>query len=168
MLANKLYKINICCILIWILIYSITKVIFKLYSLAYREWLYRVVVTISITLLLLFLIQSFIKLIISIKNNSGVRKKVTALILIVILSFISINLIKSLFVYWLFEFSKEEYIIERNGEKMIALVSNLTSTNIKYYDYKNVFVRGDNLKGNSNIQNIDEANEILKLLRKNK
>ena len=167
MLVNKLYKINIYCILIWLLIYSMTKIIFKICGLAYRKWLYLIVIIIGIILLLLFLIQSFIKLIIFIKKEKNERRMIAELILIIILSFISINLIKYLFVYCIFEFSEKEYIIESNNQKMIILVNNFISTNIKYYDYKNVFVRGNNLKGNLNIQG-DEANEILKMLKENK
>lgn len=70
-------------------------------------------------------------------------------------------------VYMAFDFSEEEYVIETSGAKTVAIVNIFKNINIKYYDYRNCFVRSNTIKSEKNVdvQNIEEVNDILNYLR---
>ncbi|WWU64666.1 hypothetical protein QJR26_16915 [Clostridium baratii] len=43
-------------------------------------------------------------------------------------------------------FTESEHIVEKDGKKMVAYVSSFMKTRVEYYDYINLFVRGNKIK----------------------
>jgi hypothetical protein len=48
----------------------------------------------------------------------------------------------------LFIVSRRESVVERNGVKMYVMKRNIEEVNLEYYDYANLFVRGEFLRIN--------------------
>lgn len=120
-------------VIIYMLIYSITRILLNQFNLEYRQW-----VNFVTSVILLF------------GGSAGIiqilRKKDISLIMIVFLEIILVLIIigGSFFVIISLKFETTAY---KDGRKMIqGSPNNIWENFINYYEYKNIFIRGKNVK----------------------
>ncbi len=140
------HKINANMILysaVLIIILVFIHIVLKFFGLKFREWVYLTITIISITMILIFFIQKFIKK----------SRKVKLIIISIITIILALCVIfwrivfLGLFVLLVIINPKTEHVVERDGVKYIASVdSQLTETEVYYYDYINFLVRGTEVK----------------------
>lgn len=111
------------------------KIILNLFALEYRQWIiftYGIVLVVS---LVLGIIQRIIK--IPSKPNKIIIS--IALLVMVILS------IPSVLLCVVFSYTPE-HVVTKNDVKLVGYVNGFLRTRVEYYDYKNYFVRGEQLR----------------------
>lgn len=102
------------------------------FKLMFREWIYIVSAVIIIGGLVAGIIQLFLK----------IKEKVLRNVLIGIV--IILLLLSTPIIFFLGAFSyMPEHIVEKDGKKYIAYVNGFLRTYVYYYDYKNIFVVGN-------------------------
>lgn len=102
------------------------------FKLMFREWIYIV----SAVIIIGGLVAGIIQLLLKIKEK--VLRKVLIGIVIILL------LLSTPIIFFLGAFSyMPEHIVEKDGKKYIAYVNGFLRTYVYYYDYKNIFVVGN-------------------------
>lgn len=101
-------------------------------NLMFREWIY----IISALIIMFGCIIGIIQLLLKIK------KKILKSVLITI--FIILLLLSTPIIYFLGAFCyTPEHVIEKDGKKYVAYVNGFLRTYVYYYDYKNIFIVGN-------------------------
>lgn len=131
-LFTKLHKYILTYVIIYFLLFIITKNILNTMDMDFLKWIY---IT-SYSILFIGTIIGFLQIVIKVKN------KILKIILILgILSLLTI-----LSPIWILEIcllhDKYEYIINKENEKFVVEVININNTTIKYYNYINCFIKG--------------------------
>lgn len=111
------------------------KLILNLLALEYRQW---IIFTYGIALVV-SLVFGTIQLISKIPSKPNKIIAVIVLIVVVILS------IPSVLLYVIFSYTPE-HIVTKNDVKLVGYVNGFLRTHVNYYDYKNCFVRGKQLR----------------------
>ena len=108
--------------------------ILTIFGLMFREWVYYLSVIIVIVGLIIGIIQLILK--IKIKTLKVIGMCIFSILLLLILP-------KTLFlISWTYE---PEYIVNVDRKKYVVYESGFTSTNLTYYEYKNIFVVGNKI-----------------------
>lgn len=106
--------------------------ILSYFKLMFREWIYIVSAIIIITGFIVGVIQLLLK----------IKIKIVKCILISI--FIILLLLSTPMIYFFGAFTyTPEHVVEKDGEKFVAYVNGFLRTYVYYYDYKNMFVVGN-------------------------
>lgn len=106
--------------------------ILSFFKLMFREWIYIVSAIIIVVGFVIGIIQLLLK----------IKRKVVKRVLIsifIILLFLSTPLI---YLFGAFTYTPE-HIVEKDGENFVAYVNGFLRTYVYYYDYKNIFVVGN-------------------------
>lgn len=147
MKKHKLLIANILILIVIIFSYKLTEFILELNNLAFTHYVFYPFIVVCFILSVITVIQVIIALYktASRKEAKKFARFISGLVgVIVILSFIV-----TLFyapILMAMRYYKPAHIVEKNGEKMVAYVDGFVQVTISYYDYKNVFVRGKQLK----------------------
>lgn len=152
-MKNKKLFINILAIIILILIYFLAKYILDLKSMAFMSISVKMFNCIFIFLSLYLIVQNILKFYKILRNKSfnsskrilsGFGGAIGVISLIILLIYASITIIFEIY---------PEYIVEKDGKKMVAYVDSFMEVNVNYYDYINPLIRGNNIKIHENYGN---------------
>ena len=153
MKRKRLFTNKYTILVILIVIYKLLKYILKINNLAFTNITFYTFIVILIVLLLSILIQV-------IKVLYYIIKKKTIKLWIRSISGIGIAIVTTLIIIFViyggfvFVFTYEpEHIVEKDGKKMVARVYSFVQVQVNYYDYINLFVRGNKLKINEDYGN---------------
>ena len=117
---------------IYILIVVTLYFILAFFKLMFRKCIYIVYAIIIMIGFVIGIIQLLLK----------IRKKIVKRVLISI--FIILLLLSTPMIYFLGAFAyTPEHVVEKDGKKYIAYVNGFLRTYVYYYDYKNIFVTGN-------------------------
>lgn len=126
-------------LIILIVILVIAHLILKVFCLKFREWVYLTVIAISIISISISLIQKFIKASKEIKFIIGYICAILAILSVMFWKIVA----AMLFLLLLIINPKSEHIVERQGDKYVAIVeSGFLDTTVYFYKYVNSFVMG--------------------------
>ena len=118
--------------IIYTLIIVTLYLILSFCKLMFREWIY---IVSAITIMFGF-VAGIIQLLLKIK------KKIVKVILISI--FVMLFLLSTPIIYFFGAFGyTPEHVVEKDGQKFVAYVNGFNRTYVNYYDYKNIFVVGN-------------------------
>ena len=121
-------------IIISILFFSF-KLILNLLSLEYRQWIIFIYGIVFVVSIILGIIQLIIKI------PSKPNKIIIGIVLLVVI----ILSIPSILFCVVFSYTPE-HVVTKNDVKLVGYVNGFLRTQVKYYDYKNYFVRGEQLR----------------------
>ena len=102
------------------------------FKLMFREWIYIV----STLIIIGGFVAGIIQLVLKIKENV-LRNVLIGIVIILLLLSIPI-----IFFFGAFSYTPE-YIVKKDGKKYVAYVNGFLRTYVYYYDYKNIFVVGN-------------------------
>lgn len=118
--------------ILYTLIIAALNSILPLFDLMFREWIYFVSAIVIIIGFVIGVIQLLLK----------IKRKFVKVILISI--FIILFLLSTPIIYFFGVFGyTPEHVVERDGKKFVAYVRGFKMTYVDYYDYKNIFVVGN-------------------------
>ena len=121
--------------ILYILIIVALYIILSFFGLMFREW----IVIGSVIIIIVGLVVGTIQLLLKIK------KKVVKWVLISIFTILLLLSTPMIYLFAVFAYTPE-HIVERDGEKFVAYVNGFNRTYVNYYDYKNIFVVGNQKK----------------------
>lgn len=131
-MGKNIPRIILLDIIIYALIIVALYFILPFFNLMFREWIYIVSAIVIIGGFVIGVIQLLLK----------IKKKFVKVVLISI--FIILFLLSTPIMYFFVAFSyTPEYVVERDGKKFVAYVKGFKRTYVNYYDYKNIFVVGN-------------------------
>lgn len=131
-LFAKLHKYVLTYVIIFFLLFIITKNILNAMDMDFLKWIY---IT-SYSILFIGTIIGFLQIIIKAKNK--ILKTILILGILSLLTILSpIWILKICLLH-----DKYEYIINKENEKFVAEVININNTTINYYNYINCFIKG--------------------------
>ena len=132
---DKLKKSVLFYTILYVILFSISYLILKKFDLMFRQWVSIISFiiigsgcVIGIGQVIFFINKKWLKITLGI---------IFAILLVVISPFVYIL---SIFAY------KPEHVVYKNEEKYVAYVISFHSTEVKYYEYKNIFVSGNKFK----------------------
>lgn len=121
---------------VFIFIYILSSFILYMIDLQYRMWITVIVLSITVVFIIL-LLYVFVRKILIINKALGKGCCILAVI------------IGSLICLYIFTFGslylQQEIIVEKDGQKMIAIFDGSLDVKVNYYSYKNFFVRGNKI-----------------------
>lgn len=135
-IKNNILISTLCFILIFILLTILLNTLFKV---TFLNWIFILVTIIAIIFLIIGLIQT-------IKNT---KKTSVKIILICIITFVAtiIAVLSPIILLLITSFiGRPEHIVEKNNQKYVAEVRSFLDVNVYYYDYINLFIRGNEEK----------------------
>lgn len=106
--------------------------ILSCFKLMFREWIYIV----STIIIMVGFVVGIIQLLLKIKKKNTKWILISVFIILLLLSTPMIYLF-SAFTY------TPEYVVEKDGKKFVAYVNGFLRTYVYYYDYKNIFIVGN-------------------------
>lgn len=131
----KLNKIILIYSVLFAGVFFLLRYILNLFNLEYRRWIFYVFVIILIVGLILGIVQLIKKI------------KIRSLKVLCAIMFTALLLFSTPYAYIIFGLSiREEHIVVKNDYKLVAQVDGFKHTRIFYYDYKNLFVQGKQLR----------------------
>lgn len=148
MKTKKLFIINCIIPILLLSIYKLSQYILSILNLAFMNNTIYIFSIIFFIVLVPFLLQVTIALYnISKKEAAKLSIRYTSVVGAIVIAFVIC--ISYIFGYAFFGFTyKPEHVVERDGKKMVAYVSNFLDVEVNYYEYINKFVRGNNVKIN--------------------
>lgn len=129
------YKINLILLTIGIILFFLIKLILNYYNLEYRKWIYNTFSILGSILLSVIIILTLILLV----KKIAKEKKLILIVMIVVTVIFCFYSCKYIMIYYIFDFSEQEYI--SNNKKEVILLWNFKGIKVEYYDYVNSFVR---------------------------
>ncbi|MCH3972901.1 MAG: hypothetical protein LKE53_09120 [Oscillospiraceae bacterium] len=107
----------------------------NVFNLEFRQWITYLVIFISSILLIWGIFQLIFKI-----------KKRTIKVILTTLSIIGLLILSPYIIFFAAFSYLPEHIVTRDNTKLVAYVNGFMHTNVKYYDYKNILVRGSRLR----------------------
>lgn len=123
--------------IIYLAIYFILKVILSFLNLDYLQWIKNITLIIGIVGIIVGAIQMILKT----ENKTVKIIIITVLIIISIIGIILGQLIAFIYI----SVFVPEHIVIKDGQKMVAYVYSFLDVRVEYYEYKNIFIRGNNV-----------------------
>lgn len=146
MIKSKKLVLSIVILAIFLAFYNLIELILSIHNLTFRHTVFYPFIAIAAVLSLLCIIQ-IIRILYSIVKNRKFKLFLrvlagTATVIVSFLLLISLLLAPVYFAVW----HHPEHVVEKDGKKMVAYVDSYLQITVYYYDYKNVFIRGKQLK----------------------
>ncbi len=118
--------------ILYTLIIVVLYFILAYFKLMFREWVY----IISAIIIIIGVVAGIIQLLLKIKEKVLKNVLISIVIILLLLS-------TPIFLFWGAISYTPEHIVKKEGKKYVAYVNGFLRTNVYYYDYKNIFVVGN-------------------------
>lgn len=141
---NIFLKLIILVVLL-LVIYKSSRYYLNLHNLTYTN-----IVNNTFVIILTFLFLSIFIIAIELLNNLKNRKCFNLPLLIInrlsILIIVILMILTLLFAFFIITFTGPQHFVYKNGNKMVASVNSFLQVTVDYYDYKNPFIMGNQLR----------------------
>ena len=118
--------------ILFALVVVVLDFVLSFFNLMFREW----IIIGSAVIIMIGLVIGILQLLLKIKKKFVKRILISIFVALLVLSAPMIYLF-AVFAY------APEHVVERDGEKLVAYVNGFQRTYVNYYEYKNIFVVGN-------------------------
>ncbi len=146
MKKRKRIVLNTILLMASLVIYNLIEFVLNIYNMAFMHTVFYPFMAIVVVLSFLLILQ-IIRFLYCVTKNKKFRLLIrvisgTGTVIISLLLMLSLIFAPVLFAFW----HQPEHVVEKDGKKMVAYVDSYLQKIVYYYDYKNPFIRGKQLK----------------------